>query len=183
MRRLLILVAFASFITMAGVACGGPAAVHSGPGTHQVSMVIVGNEDSDAEANLVGSVCPTGASTVVQDCWTWSAAQLGRGTYSIAHPMFQGLHLAWTFTCTDETGDTLTGTVTDDFSPDPSQLDAVTHANRYPASFAITGGTGRFAGATGVLTTTATTSAVSIDSGTRVAHTHVTTTAVGSVTL
>ena len=183
MHRLLILLAFAGFTTMAGVACGGPAAVHRGPGTYQIKMVIVGNEDSDPQANVLAGLCSTPTDTVVQGCWTWSAAQLGRGTYSIAHPTFQGLHLVWTFTCTDEKGDALTGTVTDNFIPDPSQLDAVTHANRYPASFAITGGTGRFAASTGVLTNTATTSDVSVDSRTRIAHTRVTVTAVGSVTL
>jgi hypothetical protein len=184
MHRLLILVAFSSFTTMTGVACGGgPAAVHRGPGTYQLRMVIVGDEDSDPQADLSAGRCSTSTNSVVQGCWTWSATQLGHGTYTIAHPTFQGLHLVWTFTCTDEDGDTLAGTVTDNFIPDPSQLDAVTHANRYPASFAITGGTGRFASATGLLLNTATTTVVSVNSQTHIAHTRVTTTAVGSVTL
>jgi hypothetical protein len=79
-------------------------------------------------------------------------------------------------------GDNLTGNVAEGFIPDPSPSDAITHANRYPATYTFTGGTGHFAGVTGVLIATATTTTVKVDPATGTAHTKFASKAVGTLT-
>jgi hypothetical protein len=115
-------------------------------------------------------------------CWTWTAKHLSHGTYTLSQPSLNGVHLIWTFTYTDSHGDNLTGTVAEGFIPDPSPSDAITHANRYPATYTFTGGTGHFAGVTGVLTAAATTTTVKVDPATGTAHTKFASTAVGTLT-
>src|SRR5262249_60539592 len=115
-------------------------------------------------------------------CWTWAANRLGRGTYTLGQPNLQGTHLVWTFSLTDTRGNSLTGNLTEHFSPDPSPSDALTHANRYPATYAFTAGTGRFAGVTRVLTATATRTTVDVAPPTGTAHANCRRTSTGSVT-
>ena len=115
-------------------------------------------------------------------CWTWTAKHLGHGTYTLSQPNLDGAHLVWTFTYTDTRGDNLTGTLAEGFIPDPSPSDAITHANRYPATYTFTGGTGPFGGVTGVLTATATTTTVKVDPATGTAHTKFASKAVGTLT-
>ena len=115
-------------------------------------------------------------------CWTWTAKHLGHGTYTLSQPSLEGAHLSWNFTYTDSHGDNLTGNVAEGFIPDPSPSDAITHANRYPATYTFTGGTGHFAGVTGVLISTATTITVEVDPATGTAHSKFASKAVGKLT-
>ena len=64
----------------------------------------------------------------------------------------------------------------------PITIDAITHANRYPATYTFTGGTGHFAGVTGVLIGTATTITVEVDPATGTAHSKFASKAVGKLT-
>jgi hypothetical protein len=115
-------------------------------------------------------------------CWTWTATHLGHGTYAIAQPKLEASHLDWAFTYTNANGDTLTGTLVEGFIADPSTLNATTHANRYPETYTFTAGTGRFAGVTGTLTDTTTTSTVTVDPATGIAHTQFSSQSVATLT-
>jgi len=174
------------------VAIAGPASaprVNAASQSHSYRTVVrlSGDEYSDAQNNLLNNSrrtkcsTPPGSTTPV-GCWTWTAKHLGHGTYTISQPRLQGAQLEWSFSYTDTRGDSLTGTLAERYIPDPSLSDALTHANRYPATYTVTGGTGRYAGGTGVLTSTATRTTVSVNPATGVAHTKYASTATGTLT-
>jgi len=183
-----IIVALASLAAVGGTAsASAPQPSPSGPVPYRVVIKLSGNEYEDAQNNLVngprGTKCsPQQNGSVTAGCWTWTAPHLGQGTYAIAQPRLDGSHLAWTFTYTNSNGETLTGNLVEGFIEDPSTLDAITHANRYPQTYTFTGGTGRFAGVTGVLTGTTTTTTVSVDPATGVAHVQFISESVGTLT-
>jgi hypothetical protein len=155
--------------------------------SYRTVVRLSGDEYSDAQNNVLnnprGTKCsaPPGTTAPIA-CWTWTAKRLGHGAYTISQPSLQGAQLVWSFSYTDTRGDALTGTLAERYIPDPSPSDALTHANRYPATYTVTGGTGRFAGGTGVLNATATRTTVSISPATGVAHTKYASTAAGTLT-
>jgi hypothetical protein len=184
----------AFLLLLAGLSVtGGPAPAVAAPNTpsrpHTSRIVIrlSGDEYSDAQNNAVAGPrrtrCPSPSGGPGQlGCWTWTAKGLGHGTYRLSEPMLQGSRLVWTFTYTDAHGDSLTGNLVEGFIPDPSPSDALTHANRYPATYTFTGGTGRFTGVTGTLTATATSTTVELDPATGTAHSRFASTAKGNLT-
>jgi hypothetical protein len=183
-----IIVALASLAAAGGTALAAvPRRSPAGPHSYRIVIKISGNQYEDAQNNLVngppGTRCssPQSASSTA-GCWTWTATHLGHGTYAIAQPRLDGPHLAWTFTCTDSHGDTLTGNLVEGFIADPSTLDANTHANRYPETYTFTAGTGRFTGVTGVLNGTTTTTTVTVAPTTGIAHTQLTSQSTGTLT-
>ena len=188
MRRLTIVIALSSFAAIGGtVSAAAPPHAPSRPHTYRTVIHLSGDEYEDAQNNLLTSPrdtkCPAPPDVPVRmGCWTWTAKHLGHGTYTLSQPNLEGARLIWTFTYTDSRGDSLTGTVAEGFIPDPSPSDALTHANRYPATYTFTGGTGRFAGVTGVLTATATTTTVNVDPATGTAHSKFASKAVGTLT-
>jgi hypothetical protein len=188
MRRLTIFLALSTFAAIGGTAsAAGPPHAPSRPHTYRTVIHLSGDEYEDAQNNLLNNSRGTKCSappdvTVRMGCWTWTAKHLGHGTYTLSQPRLDGAHLVWTFTYTDSHGDNLTGSVVEGFIPDPSPSDAITHANRYPATYTFTGGTGPFAGVTGVLTATATTTTVKVDPATGTAHTKFASRAVGTLT-
>ena len=175
-------------IASAGLASALPASAASqSPHSYRTVVRLSGDEYSDAQNNLLNNPpntkCSTPpGSTTPNGCWTWTAKHLGHGAYTISQPSLQGAQLVWSFSYTDTRGDNLTGTLTERYIPDPSPSDALTHANRYPATYTVTGGTGRFAGGTGVLNATATRTTVSVNPATGVAHTKYASTATGTLT-
>jgi hypothetical protein len=188
MRRLTIFLALSSFAAIGGTASAA-ALPHapSRPHTYRTVIHLSGDEYEDAQNNLLnnprGTECSAPPDVPVRmGCWTWTAKHLGHGTYTLSQPRLDGAHLSWNFTYTDSHGDNLTGNVAEGFIPDPSPSDAITHANRYPATYTFTGGTGHFAGVTGVLTATATTTTVKVDAATGTAHTKFASKAVGTLT-
>ena len=185
-----ITICFLALTVVAAIA--GPAsalAAEAASQSHSYRTVVrlSGDEYSDAQnavlKNPRSAKCsaPPGNS-VPMGCWTWTAKHLGHGAYTISQPSLQGAQLVWSFSYTDTRGDSLTGTLAERYIPDPSPSDALTHANRYPATYTVTGGTGRFAGGTGVLNATATRTTVSVNSATGVAHTKYASTAAGTLT-
>jgi len=182
-----IIVALASLAAAGGTAYAGALRPSpAGPHSYRVVIKISGNQYEDAQNNLVngppGTTCSSSQSaSSTAGCWTWTATHLGHGTYAIAQPRLDGPHLAWTFTYTDSHGDTLTGELVEGFIADPSTLDAHTHANRYPETYTFTAGTGRFAGVTGVLNATATTTTVTVASTTGIAHAKFTSQSTGTL--
>jgi hypothetical protein len=189
MRRIAI---FLLALISVAAACGpAPAVVKpnalSRPHTFRVVVRLSGDEYSDAQNNVVNGPrrircsSPQGGSARF-GCWTWTAKHLGHGTYTLSQPSLEGARLIWAFTYTDSRGENLTGNVAEGFIPDPSPSDALTHANRYPATYTFTGGTGHFAGVTGVLTATATTITVEVDSATGTAHSKFASKTVGTLT-
>jgi hypothetical protein len=188
MRRLTIVLALCSFAAVGGTAsAAAPPHTPSRPHTYRTVIHLSGDEYEDAQNNLLNNARGTKCSAppdvpVRRGCWTWTAKPLGHGTYTLSQPSLEGARLIWTFTYTDSHGDNLTGTVAEGFIPDPSPSDAITHANRYPATYTFTGGTGHFAGVTGVLTATATTTTVKVDPATGTAHTKFASKAVGTLT-
>jgi hypothetical protein len=187
MRRLTIVLALSSFAAIGGTAPAAPPHAPSRPHTYRTVIHLSGDEYEDAQDNLLHSPRGTKCSAppdvpVRMGCWTWTAKHLGHGTYTLTQPSLDGAHLSWNFTYTDSHSDNLPGNVAEGFIPDPSPSDAITHANRYPATYTFTGGTGHFAGVTGVLTATATTTTVKVDPATGTAHTKFTSKAVGTLT-
>jgi len=188
MRR--ITICFVALTALASI--GGPAsALASGapsqPHSYRTVIRLSGDEYSDAQGNVLsnqrrGKCPPPPSAAVPSGCWTWAANRLGHGTYTVGQPNLQGTQLVWTFSLTDTRGDSLTGNLTEHFSPDPSPSDALTHANRYPATYTFTAGTGRFAGVTGVLTAATTTTTVDVAPATGAAHTKFTSTSTGTLT-
>jgi len=155
---------------------------------YRTVLTLIGSEYEDAHNNLLNGPRPTPCprlhpSPMPPGCWTWSANHLGRGTYQLERPHLDATQITWTIVFTDQYGDTLTGELHEGFIPDPSPTDTVTHANRYPKTYTITGGTGRHAGAAGTLTTTDVTTSVSVDPTTGTAHTKLTTRAQGTIAL
>jgi hypothetical protein len=188
MRRLTIVLALSSFAAVGGTAsAAAPPHAPSRPHTYRTVIHLSGDEYEDAQNNLLnnsrGTKCsPPPGVPVRMGCWTWSAKHLGHGIYTLSQPNLEGTHLVWTFTYADSRGDSLTGNLVEGFIPDPSPSDAITHANRYPATYTFTGGTGQFAGVTGVLTATATTITVGVDPTTGTAHSKFAGEAVGTLT-
>jgi hypothetical protein len=188
MRRLAIFLALSTFAAIGGAASAA-ASPHgpSRPHTYRIVMNLSGDEYEDAQNTLLnrprGSRCPRPPDAPERvGCWAWTAKHLGHGTYTLSQPSLQGAHLVWTFTFTDSRANSLTGDLVEGFIPDPSPADAITHANRYPATYTVTGGTGRFAGVAGVLASTATTTRVNVDPETGTAHSRFANTAVGNLT-
>jgi hypothetical protein len=188
MRRLTIFLVLSSFVAVGGTASAA-APPHAPSRSHAYRIVInlSGDEYEDAQNNLLNNSrdakCPAPPDVAVRmGCWTWTAKHLGHGTYTLSQPNLDGAHLVWTFTYTDSRGDNLTGNVAEGFIPDPSPSDALTHANRYPATYTFTGGTGHFAGVSGVLIGTATTITVEVDPATGTAHSKFASKAVGTLT-
>jgi hypothetical protein len=188
MRR--ITICFLALTVLAAIA--GPASARGANATSQshsyrTVVRLSGDEYSDTQNNVLnnprGTKCsaPPGSAALI-GCWTWMAKHLGHGTYTFSQPSLQGAQLVWSFSYTDTRGDSLTGTLAERYIPDPSPSDALTHANRYPATYTVTGGTGRFAGGTGVLNATATRTTVSVSPATGVAHTKYASTAAGTLT-
>jgi hypothetical protein len=188
MRRLTIFLALSSFAAIGGtMSTAAPPHAPSRPHTYRTVIHLSGDEYEDAQNNLLNNPRETKCSappdvTVRMGCWTWTAKHLGHGTYTLSQPSLEGAHLIWTFTYTDSHGDNLTGNVAEGFIPGPSPSAAITHANRYPAAYTFTGGTGRFAGVTGVLRATATTITVEVDPATGTAHSKYASKAVGTLT-
>jgi hypothetical protein len=188
MRRLTIVLALSSFAAVGGTAsAAAPPHAPSRPHTYRTVIHLSGDEYEDSLNNLLNNPrdtkCPAPPDVSVRmGCWTWTAKHLGHGTYTLGQPSLEGARLIWTFTYTDSRGENLTGTVAEGFIPDPSPSDAITHANRYPATYTFTGGTGPFAGVTGVLTATATTTTVDVDPATGTAHSKFASKAVGTLT-
>jgi len=181
------------FLTLAVLAAiGDPASAFaseapSQPHSYRTVIRLSGDEHSDPQGNVLsnprrGKCPPPPPDAAPMGCWTWTANRLGHGTYTLGQPSLQGTQLVWTFSFADTRGDTLTGNLTEHFIPDPSPSDALTHANRYPATYTFTAGTGRFAGVAGVLTATATTTTVDIAPKTGTAHTRFRSTSTGSLT-
>jgi hypothetical protein len=159
----------------------------SGPQSYRIVIKLSGNQYEDAQNNLVNDpratkCSPSQGVSVTAGCWTWTATHLGHGTYAIAQPRLEAAHLTWVFTYTNSNGETLTGNLVEGFIEDPSTLDATTHANRYPETYTFTGGTGRFAGVTGIMTGTTTTSTVTVDPATGIAHVQFTGQSIGTLT-
>jgi hypothetical protein len=188
MRRLTIFLALSSFAAIGGAAsAAAPPHAPWRPHTYRTVIHLSGDEYEDAQNNLLnnarGTKCSAPPDVAVRmGCWTWTAKHLGHGTYTLSQPSLDGAHLVWTFTYTDSRGDNLTGNVAEGFIPDPSPSDALTHANRYPATYTFTGGTGHFAGVTGGLVGTATTTTVKVDPATGTAHSKFASKAVGTLT-
>jgi hypothetical protein len=188
MRR--ITICFLALTVLAATA--GPASAlgpNAASQSHSYRTVVrlSGDEYSDAQNNVLNNPrrtkcsAPPGRAALI-GCWTWTAKHLGHGTYTYSQPSLQGAQLVWSFSYTDTRGDSLTGTLAERYIPDPSPSDALTHANRYPATYTVTGGTGRFAGGAGVLNSTATRTTVSVNPATGVAHTKYASTAAGTLT-
>lgn len=176
MRRLTMFLVVSS-LTVVGrtVPAAASAPLPSQQYTYRVIIDLSGDEYHDARNNVVPgprqAECPAPpGAPVPMGCWTWTSKRLGHGTYTLSEPSLQGARLVWTFTYTDSRGQTLTGNLAEGYIPDPSPSDALTHANRYPATYTFTGGTGRFAGVTGNLMATATTTKVEVDRSTGTAH-------------
>jgi hypothetical protein len=188
MRRLTIALALSSFAAVGGSASAAlPPRAPSLQHTYRTVIHLSGDEYEDAQNNLLNNPrhtkCPVPPDVPMRiGCWTWTAKPLGHGTYTLGQPSLQGAHLIWTFTYTNSRGDSLTGNVAEGFIPDPSPSDAITHANRYPATYTFTGGTGHFAGVSGVLIGTATTITVEVDRATGTAHSKFASKAVGTLT-
>ena len=188
MRKITIcFLALTVLAVIAGPASALGADAASQSHSYRTVVRLSGDEYSDAQNNVLNNPrsakcsAPPG-STAPVGCWTWTAKHLGHGTYTISQPSLQGAQLVWSFSYTDTRGDSLTGTLAERYIPDPSPSDALTHANRYPATYTVTGGTGRFAGGTGVLNSTATRTTVSVNPTTGVAHTKYASTATGTLT-
>jgi hypothetical protein len=187
-RRLTIFLALSSFAAIGGTGSAvAPPHAPSRPYTYRTVIHLSGDEYEDAQNNLLNNPrdtkCPAPPDVPVRmGCWTWTAKPLGHGTYTLGQPSLDGAHLIWTFTYTNSRGDSLTGNVAEGFIPDPSPSDAITHANRYPATYTFTGGTGHFAGVSGVLIGTATTITVEVDRATGTAHSKFASKAVGTLT-
>jgi hypothetical protein len=188
MRRLTIVLALSGLAAVGGTASAAALShAPSRPHTYRTVIHLSGDEYEDAQNNLLnnprGTKCPAQPDVPVRmGCWTWTAKHLGHGTYALSQPSLEGARLVWTFTYTHSRGDNLTGTVAEGFIPDPSPSDAITHANRYPATYTFTGGTGHFAGVTGVLTATETTITVEVDPTTGTAHSNFASKVVGTLT-
>jgi hypothetical protein len=188
MRRLTIFLVLSSFAAMGGAAsAAAPPHAPSRPHAYRTVIHLSGDETEDAQNNLLnnsrGTKCPAPPAVPVRmGCWTWTAKHLGHGTYTLSQPSLDGAHLTWTFTYTDSRGDNLTGNLVEGFIPDPSPCDAITHANRYPATYTFTSGTGHLAGVTGVFTSTTTTITVKVDPATGTAHSKCASEAVGTLT-
>jgi hypothetical protein len=188
MRRLTIFLVVSS---LAGVgwtlSAASSAHAPSQPHTYRTVINLFGDEYHDAQNNVLPSPrqaqCPAPPGVPVpMGCWTWTAKHLGHGTYTLSQPSLQGARLVWTFTYMDSRGQSLTGNLAEGYIPDPSPSDALTHANRYPATYTFTGGTGRFAGVTGSLMATATTITVRVDRATGTAHSKFASKSVGTLT-
>jgi hypothetical protein len=186
-----IMICFLSLAVLAAIAGAASAlranAASQSPHSYRTVIRLSGDEYSDAQNNVLnhprGTKCSARpGSSALGGCWTWTAKHLGHGAYTISQPTLQGAQLVWSFSYTDTRGDSLIGTLTERYIPDPSPSDALTHANRYPATYTVTGGTGRFAGGTGVLNATATRTTVSVSPPTGVAHTKYASTAAGMLT-
>src|SRR5262249_33112580 len=191
-------ICFVALTALASI--GGPAsALASGapsqPHSYRTVIRLSGDEYSDAQGNVLnnprrGKCPPPPSAAVPSGCWTWAANRLGHGTYTVGQPNLQGTQLVWTFSLTDTRGDSLTGNLTEHFSPDPSPSDALTHANRDPPTPAtrsppthpFTAGSGRFVGVTGVLTAATTTTTVDVAPATGAAHTKFTSASTGTLT-
>ena len=188
MRRLTIFLVLSSFAAIGGAASSAaPPHAPSRPHTYRTVIHLSGDEYEDARNNLLNNsrttkCSPTTDVPVRMGCWTWTAKHLGHGTYTLSRPSLEGAHLIWTFIYTDSHGDNLTGSVAEGFIRDPSPSDAITHANRYPATYTFTGGTGHFVGVIGVLIGTATTITVEVDPATGAAHSKFASKAVGKLT-
>jgi hypothetical protein len=76
--RFLVVLTVATF-AMGGVASDRPVVAKQGPRAHDVRLVLVGDEYSDPQANVLTSRCPT-PTTSGPGCWTWRAAHLGRAS-------------------------------------------------------------------------------------------------------
>jgi hypothetical protein len=189
MRSLTIFLALSSFAAIGGAASAvAPAQAPSRPHTYRTVIHLSGDEYEDAQNNLLNNPratkCPAQRDVPVRiGCWTWTAKHLGHGTYTLSQPSLQGDRLVWTFTYMDSRGQSLTGNLAEGYIPDPSPSDALTHANRYPATYTFTGGTGRFAAVTGSLMATATTITVRVDRATGTAHSKFASKSVGTLTL
>ena len=188
MRRLTMFLVVSSLAAVAGIVPSA-ASAQAPPQQHTYRVIInlSGDEYHDAQNNVAPgprqAKCPAppGAS-VPMGCWTWTSKRLGHGTYSLSQPSLQGARLVWTFTYTDSRGQRLTGNLAEGYIPDPSPSDALTHANRYPATYTFTGGSGRFAGVTGNLTATVTTTQVEVDRSTGTAHSKFASKSAGTLT-
>jgi len=188
MRRLWMLLAVSAVAAIGGtsVAAAAPRAP-SRSRTERTVIKLSGDEYHDAQNNVVENPRRTRCAAApgapaTMGCWTWTAKNLGHGTYALGQPTLEGGHIVWTFTYTGSHGDTLIGNLLEGFIPDPSSTDALTHANRYPVTSTFTDGTGRFAGVTGVLTATATKVTTDVDPATGTAHTRFASTSVGTLT-
>jgi len=188
MQRLGTLLALSAIAAIGG-ASATAAAPQPPSRPHNVRTLVnlSGDEYHDAQNNLLknprGTKCSSApGARAPTGCWTWEAKNLGHGTYTLTQPSLRGGHLVWTFTYTDARGGALTGDLVERFIPDPSPSDALTHANRYPATYTITGGTGRFSGVTGLLTATTTKITVDVDPSSGTAHSRFAAKAVGTIT-
>jgi hypothetical protein len=168
----------------AALAPSGP----SQPHTYHAVISLSGDEYEDAQNNVLNSPRGTNCSAPAPapapiGCWTWTAKHLGHGTYTLGQPRFRGAHLVWNVSFTNTRGDSMTGELVEGFIPDPSPADAITHANRYPATYTLSGGTGALAGVVGHLNATTTTTTVTVDPATGTAHTRFASKAVGTLTI
>jgi hypothetical protein len=186
MRRLTIFLVASSLAAVGGTSSAAISA-HAPSHTYRIVINLSGDAYQNAQNNVLRrprqGQCPTPPGVPVpMGCWTWSAKHLGHGTYTLSQPSLQGARLVWTFTYTDLRGESLTGNLAEGYIPDPSPSDALTHANRYPATYTFTGGTGRFAGVTGSLMATTTTTTVEVDRATGNAHSKFASKSVGTLT-
>ena len=186
-----MLLAVASCALLGGTAyAAAPPRSPSRPHTYRIVLKYSGDEYEDAQGNALngtnGTKCPPShdVPSVQAKCWTWKAKHLGHGTYTQADLKFEVGNITWTFTFTDSHGDTLTGNGHGQgVMPDPTPPHEIGHVNRFPGeTFTFTGGTGRFAGVTGVLTGTGASKVVAVDPATGITHKHATDKSVGTLT-
>jgi hypothetical protein len=155
---------------------------------YRIVLTYSGDEYEDAQYNVINNTngtCPTShdVPSVKAKCWRWRAKHLGHGTFTAVFNKLEGLNNTWTFTYADSHGDTLTGNGHAVLNADPTPPHQPGHVNRWQDETEIfTGGTGRYAGVSGVLTGTASTVVASVDPATGIVHKKVTNKEVGTLT-
>src|SRR5262245_39954089 len=146
------------------------------PPTAPVTIEIVGDEyeapNGSALNGSAGTHCPPtrDVPSIKPKCWTWSAGDLGEGTVTLVYTKLQADDSAWTIALRAGAGDLLTGEVTARFVSDGTPFHAVGHVNRIPQTMHVTGGSGKFANATGTLTGEGTSTVLAVDQQTGTAH-------------
>ncbi len=198
MRRLTILLVLGSFAAVGGTAfAASPQQSPSPPTPHTYRIVIKTSGDEYEQKALAlepaingsdGTRCPPSLDvpSVKAKCFKWSAKHLGHGTYTQADVNFvPGRPITWTFTFTDSHGDTLTGNgLVPGVFPDGTPRYAIGHTIFFAGEIdTFTGGTGRFAGVTGILTGQRTHVVGAVDPATGIVRTKVTSKVVGTLTV
>jgi hypothetical protein len=146
--------------------------------TLSVHLTETADEYEDANGKAInrsdGESCPPTheVASVTAKCWTWSAPGLGAGTFTQVIKPRTAVTFPFTFTLKDSGGDVITGTGTSRFVPDLSlPPHAIGHVNHFPTTIVLTGGTGKFAGIRGTLSSaTDFSKVVGVDTKTGIVH-------------